>query len=147
WRLVTGPNLPAAEAAALAAPPPGVVVERYRADLARRFATAAVSVSQGGYNTVMELIAARARAVVVPFAAPGEGEQTERARLLAARGLITLVEAGAETGAEAGTVDPAALAAAIDAAAARPRPPEAALDPDAAAATARLIRATLPCAT
>jgi predicted glycosyltransferase len=91
-----------------------------------------VSVSQGGYNTVMELIAARARAVVVPFAAPGESEQALRARLLAERGLITLVEEGAP---------PARLAAAIDAAAERPRPAAGALDLDGATTTARLVRA------
>lgn len=68
WRLVTGLNLPATEAVALAAAaPPGVTIERHRPDLAGLFGRCAVSVSQGGYNTVMELIAARARAVVVPF--------------------------------------------------------------------------------
>lgn len=133
WRIVTGRNLPDAEFAEIAAASgPGVVVERYRPDLAARFARCTVSVSQGGYNTVMELIAARARAVIVPFAAPGETEQLQRARLLAARGLLTLAEGGES--------DPARLAAAIDGAASGERPPETALDLDGAAATARLIR-------
>lgn len=137
WRLVTGPNLPAAELAAIrAAAGAGVVVEIFRSDLAQLFAGCAVSVSQGGYNTVMELIAARARAVVVPFAAPGESEQTRRAGLLAARGLITLVEPAA--------LSPAVLAAAIDAAAERPRPAPDAIDLDGAAHSARLIRALVP---
>lgn len=132
WRLVTGTNLPEAEVAALkATAAPGVVVERFRPDLARLFASCAVSVSQGGYNTVMELIAARARAVVVPFAAPGETEQVERARRLAARGLIALVEDAAD--------DPAVLAEAIDRTAQGPRPPANAIDLAGAAATARVI--------
>jgi predicted glycosyltransferase len=137
WRLVTGPNLPSAELAAIrAAAGPGVTVEDFRRDLARLFGDCAVSVSQGGYNTVMELIAARARAVVVPFAAPSESEQTQRARLLAARGLVTLVEPASLT--------PQVLADAIDAAAERPRPAAGAIDLDGAAATARLIRALVP---
>ena len=131
WRLVTGLNLPEAEARALAAAAPaGVAVERFRPDLAALFGSCAVSVSQGGYNTMMELIAARARAVVVPFAAPGESEQALRARLFAERGLIALVEAGAP---------PERLAAAIDAAAECPRPAAGAIDLDGAAATARLV--------
>jgi predicted glycosyltransferase len=69
--------------------------------------------------------------VVVPFAAPGESEQALRARLFAERGLIALVEAGAP---------PETLAAAIDAAAERPRPEAGAIDLDGAAATARLVR-------
>lgn len=137
WRLVAGPNLPAAELAAIrAAAGAGIAVETFRPDLARLFAGCAVSVSQGGYNTVMELIAARARAVVVPFAAPGESEQIQRARLLSARGLITLVEPAA--------LSPPALARAIDAAMDRPRPAADALDLDGAAHSARLIRALAP---
>ncbi len=137
WRLVTGPNLPAAELAAIrAAAGPGVVVESFRPDLARLFGRCALSVSQGGYNTVMELIAARARAVVVPFAAPGESEQIQRARLLSARGLITLVEPAA--------LSPPTLARAVDAAMDRPRPAADALDLDGAAHSARLIRALAP---
>jgi predicted glycosyltransferase len=133
WRLVAGRNLPEAELSAIrAAAGLGVAVERFRPDLASLFGRCAVSVSQGGYNTVMELIAARARAVVVPFAAPGETEQLQRARLLATRGLITLAEDGADK--------PARLAAAIDEAVAAGRPPAAALDLDGATATARLIR-------
>lgn len=133
WRIVTGHNLPDAEFAAIArAAGPGVAVERYRPDLAALFARCAVSVSQGGYNTMMELIAARARAVIVPFAAPGETEQLQRARLFAVRGLVTL--------AEGGEADPARLAAAIDRAVLGDRPPATALDLDGAVATARLIR-------
>lgn len=140
WRIVTGLNLPPAELAALeAAAGEGVIIDGYRPDLAALFATCAVSVSQGGYNTMMELVAARARAVVVPFAAPGEGEQTARARAFAARGLINLAE-GAE-------LAPERLGAAIDVAAAGPRPSEAALDLDGAARTAHLVREMAAAAT
>jgi predicted glycosyltransferase len=107
WRLITGPNLPDDAFAALAwSPPPGIIVERWRSDLPALFRSCAVSVSQAGYNTVMDLLRARARAVLVPFAAGGESEQTVRAEALAARGLAVSIEAA--------TLSPKILADAID---------------------------------
>ena len=50
-----------------------------------------VSISQAGYNTVLDILAARAPAVVVPFASGRETEQTLRAERLAARGIVQLV--------------------------------------------------------
>ena len=91
--------------------------------------------SQAGYNTVMETLSARARAVVVPFAGGGETEQALRARLLAERGLLEVVEEEA--------LRPASLAAAIERAARRPRPAAGAVDLGGAAASARLLRAWL----
>lgn len=131
WRLLTGPNLPPGEAAALAAAAPaGVVVERFRPDFRRLVANCHLSISQAGYNTVMDVLAAGARAVLVPFAAAGEVEQTLRARRLAERGLVELVEADA--------LSPKALAAAIDRAAAR-RPGPSGIDLGGAAGTAAAV--------
>ncbi len=84
----------------------GIIVERWRADLPALFRNCAVSVSQAGYNTVMDLLRARARAVLVPFAEGGETEQTLRARALAARGLVVSVDGA--------TLSPKILADAID---------------------------------
>ncbi len=84
----------------------GVVVERARPDFVAMLATCAVSISQGGYNTVLELLSLGTRAVVVPFAGGGELEQSMRARLLAARGWLQCVEEP--------QLSPAALAAATD---------------------------------
>ena len=93
WRLITGPNLPDDAFAALAwSPPSGVIVERWRADLPALFRSCAVSISQAGYNTVMDLLRARARAVLVPFATDAETEQALRAQVLAARGLAVIVD-------------------------------------------------------
>lgn len=115
WRLVSGPNLPDPEFAALAsAANSGVIVERFRDDFQSLLRSCRLSVSQAGYNTVMELLAAGSRAVVVPFAEGGESEQPLRARLLAARGLLTVVEPDGLT--------PGRLAAGIDAADRAPRP-------------------------
>ncbi len=111
WRIVTGANLPAAERAELdklAAGDPGIAIEGFRADFGSLLASCQLSISQGGYNTIMELIATRCTSVVVPFAEGGESEQTLRARMLVERQVLSMVDPEFLT---AGT-----LAAAIDAA-------------------------------
>ena len=124
WRIVTGAKLPAAERAQLdklAAGDPDIAIEGFRNDFGRLLAACHLSISQGGYNTVMELIATRCPSVVVPFAEGGESEQTLRARMLAERQVLSMVDPEFLT---AGT-----LAAAIDGA----RPPaELALNLDGA---------------
>jgi predicted glycosyltransferase len=110
WRVVTGANLPAAERAELdklAAGDPGIAIEGFRADFGSLLASCQLSISQGGYNTIMELIATRCPSVVVPFAEGGESEQTLRARMLVERQVLSMVDPEFLT---AGT-----LAAAIDA--------------------------------
>jgi predicted glycosyltransferase len=98
WRLITGGNLPQAaferlQAEAQGFAPGGFIVERFRTDFRDLLAKCRVSVSQGGYNTVLEILASRTPAVIVPFAEAGESEQTDRARLLAAKGLLRLLPA------------------------------------------------------
>ena len=135
WRVLTGPNLPHAEFASLAAGlPEGVVLERYRLDFPQMLRRCRVSVSQGGYNTTLDILAAGAAAVIVPFAGHDETEQRLRTERLAARGLIEMV-CEAE-------LSPAALGAAIERAAAR-RPPRLAIDTGGAARSARLIAAMI----
>jgi len=133
WRLLAGINAPEAQLASLRdSAGPGVTVERAREDFTARLGNCVLSISQAGYNTVMETLAARARAVIVPFAGGGEAEQTMRSRLLVARGLVEMVEEDA--------LNPRSLAAAIERAAARPRPAPGDIDLDGAAASARLLR-------
>ncbi len=93
---------------------PGLVVEPNRPDFPALLGRAWLSVSQAGYNTVTDLLSARARCVLVPFAAEGENEQSLRAAALEARGLATVVNEAELT--------PQMLARAIDKAAAAPRP-------------------------
>jgi predicted glycosyltransferase len=88
-------------------------------------------VSQAGYNTIMEILANGARAVVVPFAGGAETEQMLRASALAQRGYVHLVAESELT--------PLTLAQAIDRAALGPPPPVAALDLDGATASARIL--------
>jgi len=133
WRLLAGINAPEAQLASLrASAGPGVMVERARQDFTARLGNCVLSISQAGYNTVMETLAARARAVIVPFAGGGEAEQTMRSRLLVARGLVEMVEED--------VLNPRSLAEAIERARARPRPAPGDIDLDGAAASARLLR-------
>lgn len=136
WRLISGPNLPEPEFAALAAEiPQGVILERYRADLPCLLRRCRLSISQAGYNTVLDLLQSGVPAVVVPFAASGETEQGLRARLLAERGLLHLVEP-----AELDRQTPGqALAAAIVRALAASRLPPPAIAFDGARKSAELI--------
>ena len=133
WRLLAGMNCSEREFRALAEHAGrGVIVERSRADFAPMLANCAVSVSQAGYNTVAEVLKARARAVLVPFAGEGESEQTLRARLLAERGAVQMVEESMLTR--------ETLAAAINRAVRGPRAQSATVDLDGAQRTAELLR-------
>jgi len=138
WRVLAGVHAPAADFRALAELASGlgkgrVIVERARADFKALLRNCALSVSQGGYNTTMESLQAGARMVAVPFAGVAEIEQTLRARLLAERGLIEVVEESALT--------PATLAAAIDRAAQRERPAPDFIDFAGAERSAALLAA------
>jgi predicted glycosyltransferase len=131
WRVLAGVN--AADVAGLRAHEgAGVTVERFRHDFTQRLRNCVLSVSQAGYNTVLETLQAGTRAVLVPFAAGAEAEQTLRATLLAARGLVQRVGEAALT--------PATLAAAVGRAAARPRPAPGAIDLGGARRSAELLR-------
>ena len=136
WRLLSGVNLDAAKFAELArlagyAGAGAVIVERSRSDFRALLQNCAVSVSQAGYNTVMEILDCGTRAVIVPFAGGKETEQTLRAHLLAERGRIEVVAEDA--------LEPARLAAAIDRAASRAAPGPSPIDLDGARKSADLI--------
>lgn len=129
WCVLTGPNFPAAERAALQAGlPAGIVLETFRADFPGLLANARLSVSQAGYNTVCDILRAGCPAVLIPFAEGGETEQSDRARRLAKLGLAAVV---AED-----NLTPESLAAAM---AAAPEPRGLTLNLDGAAETARLL--------
>lgn len=92
WRVLAGANVGAETFAALrAAAGAGVVVERARPDFPSLLTRCRLSISQGGYNTMMEVIQAGAHAVAVPYGGGNETEQTLRARLLAEQGGIEVL--------------------------------------------------------
>src|SRR3546814_1376067 len=61
--------------ASAASAPDGVAVERARSDFVDLLCRARLSISQGGYNTLMEVLATGVPGVVVPFAGGSETEQ------------------------------------------------------------------------
>jgi len=128
WRLLCGLNCDARDVEALrAAAAPGVIVEQHRNDFPALLRSALVSVSQAGYNTTMELFAARCPSVLVPFAEARETEQRERCRAIAERGLARVID----------DPTPRSLAAAIDEA---QRPPDdVRIDISGAARTAEIV--------
>ena len=93
WRLLIGPN---AGAGALAAwrrsAPENAIVEPNRADFGSILSRARLSVSQAGYNTVTDLLATGTHAVLVPFSAEGEREQSIRAGVLAEAGVARVID-------------------------------------------------------
>jgi predicted glycosyltransferase len=132
WYVLAGPNLAQDRFAALARlAGPGVSVQRNREDFHRMLDECAVSVSQAGYNTVVDLLAARVPAVLLPYADEREREQLVRARHLAARGLAEVVEPD--------VLDPARLAAAVAQVVRGEGMPAMTLDLDGARASARIV--------
>lgn len=134
WRILAGHALPEAAFRRLRRDAPdGVVVERARPDFTTLLANCRLSISQGGYNTVMEVMAARARGVVAPYAGGIETEQTLRARLLSRSGGLHVV--GADE------LSPERLARSVAAALDGPPAGGGGLDIDGARRTAGLLRA------
>jgi predicted glycosyltransferase len=111
----------------------GITVERARPDFIELLRHAALSISQGGYNTMMETIATRTRAVVVPYAGGLETEQTLRAELLAKRGAFSVVDEK--------SLSPEAIARAAEAALDGAAPEALALDVGGGKKSAEIIRA------
>ena len=133
WRVLVGVSVPEADFDSLAAgAPDGVVVERARSDFPSLVMNCALSISQGGYNTVMELMNAEARAIVVPYAGGTETEQTLRANALEARGAIHVVDEA--------ELSATTLAAAVETAIDGPRGHAGDLDTGGAERSAQLVR-------
>lgn len=131
WTFITGQHAPWGLYEAIADSAPrnlGAEVLHSAPDLPARIARSRLSISRGGYNTMVETIATGTRAVIVPFAPAGEPEQAARAAAFATRGLIAHLPEPDLT--------PTALAAAIRAALARPPPDPGAIQTAGAEASA-----------
>ena len=70
---------------------PGLELRRSVADLGAELRAARASVSQGGYNTALEVIRAGVPGLLVPYATPQEDEQTRRARRLERLGVVRVL--------------------------------------------------------
>jgi predicted glycosyltransferase len=136
-RAIAGPLLPAdgvGRLAAIAAATPGAELVRVVPDLGPELARAAVSVSQCGYNTALEVVAAGIPAIVVPFGEGLEDEQRRRAGRLATLGAVSVLETSHLT--------PSTLAAAVRARCGQPVAPVA-LTRDGARCSAALLEAAI----
>jgi predicted glycosyltransferase/Ser/Thr protein kinase RdoA (MazF antagonist) len=134
-RLIAGPFLPEPgwrNLRAAARGRGGVEVRRAVPDLAAELAGAAVSVSQCGYNTALDVLRAGVPALVVPFVAPGEDEQCRRAARLAAAGAVRALDPDALDG-------PGLAAAVLDVLADPPDPRAVEIDLDGAERSAELL--------
>jgi predicted glycosyltransferase len=132
WRVLVGLKAPREELDELRGlAGPGVIVERARGDFTSLLMNCALSISQAGYNTVMEAMRAGCRAVVVPYAGGLETEQTLRAALLAERGVLQVVPES--------DVSAAQIAAAAERALSRPPAAAAGIATNGARRTAALV--------
>ena len=134
WRVLIGTKVTQAEFLAMQKiAQPGIIVERARGDFPGLLMNCALSISQGGYNTVMESLHAGCAALIVPYAGGLETEQTLRAEHLAERGLINVLDEADLT--------PENLAVSIDMAILRRGKQKAiTIRTDGAAESARLIK-------
>ncbi len=100
-RIVTGPLLPDHQDAALrlrAKEYPDVTFDRSVGALRPLLASAALSISQCGYDTTIDLLEARVPALVVPCTESHEDEQRTRAARLEALGAVRVVDPDILTG-------------------------------------------------
>lgn len=133
WRVLAGANVADEDAQRLAlAAGPGAIVEPARDDFLALLNRALISVSQAGYNTVLDVVRSSARPVIVPYAENGETEQRARADRLRELKLAVVVDDGENS--------VATLTDAIDAAASREDWGRWNFDCDGAARSAALIK-------
>ena len=133
WRLIAGGSYDEAALAALRAKlPSGMILERQRRDFSTLLANSLLSVSQAGYNTVVEGLRLGKPLVLVPFETDAETEQWIRAERVASLGLAAVVRERELT--------PSTLARAVDLALARPPGARAGFDFDGVAKSARIVR-------
>lgn len=92
WRILVGAGLDDMTMDKLKArAPQDVTVERARSDFPKLLRGCAVSISQAGYNTTMDLVSCGCPAIVIPFEEGGETEQRDRALRLDELGIAKSV--------------------------------------------------------
>jgi len=93
WRLLVGPNIVDTDFSALVArKSDNVIIERNRTDFRPLLMASSVSISQAGYNTLVDILRTGVAAVLVPYAKGEEQEQTIRAQKFSSAGRLVLLE-------------------------------------------------------
>ena len=87
WRLLTGRD----QSRVVSRPQTGLILEPNRADFYTLLSRCALSISQAGYNTTLDVLASGARSVMVPFSGQGETEQYDRAQALERAGRLIML--------------------------------------------------------
>jgi predicted glycosyltransferase len=135
WRILVGRGLAEADFARLrASAPSNAIVERARPDFPALLARCALSISQAGYNTVLDLVAAECPAIVVPFDEGAETEQGIRAEAMARAGLALCLRMTGDN-----ALTPEALASAVESALQAGRPRPLSVDRNGAGAVAGIV--------
>jgi len=133
WRVIAGGYADKKELEALRDKLPlGIILTGPSDDFQERLANSLLSISQAGYNTVVEGLRLGKRMVLVPFETASETEQSLRAERLSAVGL-------AQTISEA-DLTPESLAKAVDAALDRPPPQVVDINLDGMAHTVKFVQ-------
>ncbi|MDX4072264.1 MULTISPECIES: glycosyltransferase [Brucella] len=136
WCIVTGPNLQQSDFDEITAEAPNNArIFRFLQNFPSLLLDARLSVSQAGYNTVCDILRADCKALLIPFTAGGETEQTARARHLQKLGLASVLTE------DELSVD--SMTDAIAKALAAPRLPAHNLDLDGAHRTAEILHGLL----
>ena len=134
FRVFAGPFIPEEvyqALQALAREAGNVEIERYSPDFVECLKGAELSISMGGYNTVMNILATGVRSLVYPYTANDDREQHIRARKLESLGAVELLHPE--------MLQPEVLAPKIAQMLAK-TPARLELDMDGAANTARILR-------
>lgn len=118
----------------LAAQQPNITLHRYTPDLLLYMNQADLSISMGGYNTIMNILSTGTRAIVFPYTANDDQEQYIRAEKLHQLGVIDVIHPDA--------LEPAKLAAVIRTALLR-NPAHLECDLHGAEESARLLKQLL----
>jgi predicted glycosyltransferase len=134
-QVFTGPFLPEGDFEQLrSSAGDGAAVDRFTPEFLSYLAAADLSVSMAGYNTTMNLLAARVPALVWPFSQ--NREQLLRSERIEALGALHLLREA--------DLEPARLAALMDRLLERPQRPKTDIDLNGARAAARWIDAWRP---
>ncbi|MCI0664179.1 MAG: glycosyl transferase [Acidobacteria bacterium] len=95
--IFTGPYLPEAEFERLRSKIAGrdnIILQRFTADFVSFLRRADLSISMAGYNTCMNIITERVRAIVYPFTGNNNQEQSIRAGKLEKLGILDVIHPG-----------------------------------------------------